>query len=70
VLPNIKKQCINIGGTINRATKFSQSKKRSLMTGGQLSHRVGTAYSPFRLKHSILKLTFKRYETVFAQFAM
>jgi len=40
------------------------------MTGGQLSHRVGTAYSPFRLKHSILKLTFKRYETVFAQFAM
>jgi len=26
VLPNIKKQCINIGGTINRATKFSKKK--------------------------------------------
>ena len=60
VLPNIKKQCINLGGTINRATKFSQSKKRSLMTGGQLSHRVGTAYSPFRLKHSTLNADFQK----------
>jgi len=32
------------------------------MTGGILSHRMRTAYSPFRLKHSILKLTFKRCE--------